>query len=170
MSLQNIIVVDEKQIMAGSFIRYLKYRLGKDIKIITVADAEHCEREMNSRSQVIVLTYMLSDQYDISRGIHIKNTIQGYDSAMDVIILTVNYDVRTDIVKAIKEMERQANKHIMKNTKKPLTIISATLNNAFIYPIRVFVEEYSIGHFIGLFMIIFTLIGFMVASAHYIFR
>ena len=167
MSIKNIIVIDEKHIMAGSFTRYLKYRFGQGVKITSVADIEHCEREMNSRSQVIVLEYMVGNQFDANRGAHIKNTIKGFDPSIDVIVLTSDYDVRTDIVNSIKEMERQASMHIIKNTKRPLTIIATKLHNTFLYPIKVFVEEHSIGAFISLFTIIFGLIGLMVMIAHY---
>lgn len=169
MSKKNIIVIDEKQIMAGSFSRYLSYRFGNNVNITTVVDMEHCEKEMNSRSQVIVLEYMIGNEFDANRGAHIKNTIKGYDPDMDVLLLTSDYDVRTDIIKSIREMEKQASMHIVKNSKKPLTMIASTLNNAFLYPVKVFIREHSVGSFLGLFTIIFVLIGFMVYLSHIIF-
>jgi DNA-binding NtrC family response regulator len=169
MSKRNIIVIDEKQIMAGSFKRYLMYRFSNHVKITSVTDIEHCEREMDSRSQVIVLDYMTDDKYDTNRGAHIKNTIKGFDPDMDVILLTSDCDVRTDIIKSIREMEKQASMHIIKNTKKPLTMIASTLSNAFFYPVKVFIEEHSIGAFLGLFIMLFALIGLMVYLSHFIF-
>jgi hypothetical protein len=168
MSIKNIIIIDEKQIMAGSFSRYLKYRFGPNVKITSVKDLEHCEREMNNRSQVIVLEYIIDDEYDPNRGAHIKNTIKGFNPAMDVILLTSDYDVRTDIIKSIREMEKQANMHIIKNSKKPLTMIAATLNNAFLYPTRVFIREHSVGAFLGLFIIIFAIMGILTIIFHHI--
>ena len=170
MSIKNIIVIDEKHIMAGSFTRYLKYRFGQAVKITSVADIEHCEREMNSRSQVIVLEYMVGNQFDANRGTHIKNTIKGFDPSIDVILLTSDYDVRTDIIRSIKEMEEQASKHIIRNTKRPLTMVTTKLHSTFLYPIKVFIEEHSIGAFVSLFAIIFCLMGFMVVIAHYILK
>jgi hypothetical protein len=170
MSKKNIIIIDEKQIMAGSFSRYLKYRLGSTVTISSVTTIQDCERQMNGRTQVIVLEYIIDDNYDPNRGAHIKNTIKGFDADMDVILLTSDNDVRTDIVKSIKEMERQANRHIRENSKRPLTMIATTLNNAFIYPIRVFVAEHTVSAFIGLFSIAFAVIGLAVIVAQFTFR
>jgi len=170
MSKKNIIVLDENQIMAGSFNRYLKYRLGTNVSISNVTTIEDCEKQMNGRTQVIVLEYIINDTYDPNRGTHIKNTIQGFDADMDVILLTSDNDVRTDIVKSIKEMERQANKLIRANSKMPLTMITTTLNNTFIYPLRVFVAEHTIGAFVGLFSLAFAIIGIAVMVAQFTLR
>lgn len=170
MSNKNIIVIDEKQIMAGSFSRYLKYRFGNSVKITSVADIEHCEKEMDSRSQVIVLEYIIDDKYDTNRGAHIKNRIKGFDPDMDVILLTSDYDIRTDIIKSIREMEKQASRHIIKHSKKPLTMIATTLNHTFLYPVKVFIKEHSVGAFLGLFIMLFALIGLLVFISHFIFR
>jgi hypothetical protein len=170
MSKKNIIIIDEKQIMAGSFSRYLKYRFSNNVTITTVTDVEHCEKEMNSRSQVIVLEYMIGNEFDANRGAHVKNTIKGFDPDMDVLLLTSDYDIRTDIIRSIRELEKQASTHIIKNSKKPLTMIASTLTNAFLYPVKVFVAEHSVGAFLGLFTVLFALIGFMVVASHYIFK
>jgi hypothetical protein len=170
MSKKNIIVMDEKQVMAGSFNRYLKYRLGPNVNISNASTIQDCENKMNGKTQVIVLEYSIDDNYDPNRGAHIKNTIKGLNADMDVILLTSDNDVRTDIVKAIKEMERQANRHIIENSKKPLTMIASTLNNAFIYPLRVFVAEHTVGAFVGLFSIAFAIIGIVVMVAQFTFR
>ncbi len=170
MSKKSIIIIDEKQIMSGSFKRYLKYRLGPSVNISTVTNIQDCERQMNDRTQVIVLEYIIDDNYDPNRGVHIKNTIKGFDANMDVILLTSDEDVRVDIVKSIKEMERQANRHIRNNSKMPLTMIATTLKNTFIYPFRVFVAEHSIGAFVGLFSIAFVIIGAVVMVARLTLR
>src|SRR5581483_5165095 len=153
MKTQNIIIVDEKQIMAGSMARYLKYRFGPSIKISCAANIESCEKELNNKSQVIVLEYKLDDTYDANRGAHIKNTLKGYYPDVDVILLSSDEDVKDDIVKRIKKLEREASRHIIKNSKKPLTVGATVLKNAIVYPIKLLADEHSIGQFVGFFLI-----------------
>ncbi len=158
----DIIIVDDKQLMAGTFKRYFKSRFGRAANVSTVSDAESCLKEINDESQVIVLDYMFDGQVSLERGKTIFNTIKMQKPDTEIALFSTDEDVRNDIVKATKQLERRASNFIVRNDNNPLNIAIASTKYAIVHPARIFLEEHSITEFLGLYLITFTLLGIIV--------
>lgn len=158
----NIIIVDDKQLMAGTFKRYFKSRFGRNTVVSTVSDSESCMKEINDESQVIVLDYMFDGNGSLERGKAIFNSIKERNPDIDVALFSTDEDVRNDIVKATKQLERRASNYIIRNDENPLNIAIASTKYAVVHPARIFLEEHSVTEFLGLYIITFTLLAVIV--------
>lgn len=166
----NLIIVDDKQLMAGSFSRYLKNRFGHSVEVNSVTDSNSCLEKIDGQSKVIILDYVFDSGYDTEHGAGIFKTIKAQRPDAEVILLSSPDDVRKDMVKAIKQMERRASSYIIRNKGNTLNVAVSSIENAVMQPIRVLSEEHSIAEFFGLFLFAFLIVGIIVLAAEFIIR
>ena len=164
----NHIILDDKQVMAGSFRRYFKYRFGSAANIFIVKDAESCLKKIDIESRVIILNYHFNGNGLQKNGKNVLDKIKEQKPETDVVVLSSD-EASQDIIKATRKLEKQASNYITKTNNLPLRTVS-TIKNTVLFPIRIFVDEFSIADFLYMYLILFVLIGFLVMAGRLSFK
>lgn len=155
----DLILVDDKQMMAGTFLRYFRHRFGNLLNVVIASDAQSCIKKAADGSHVIVLDYPNNGTHD-ETGRAIADTIKTERPGADVFLITEEASLSKDIVRATKRMEKLASEHLINNKG-----VSTSIGHRLLFPFRVYMDEFSVNDFLYMYLAIFILMGLMVWAA-----
>lgn len=154
----DLILVDDKQMMAGTFVRYFKHRFGNLLNVVIANDAQSCIKRVANGSHVIVLDYPNNGSDETGKAI--ADTIKIERPGADVFLVSEEAAVSKDIVRATKRMEKLASEHLINNRG-----ITASLGHRLLFPFRVYIDEFSVNDFLYMYLGLFILMGLLVWAA-----
>lgn len=172
----NLLILDDKTIMAGPLSDYLNSRFGRRVAISTFFDADRCMRAMDNNSHVIILNYFINGKDKDNRyknGLNTFNSIKKHNPSAEVTMITSN----GDMTKATEEMQRGACEYIMHREQYlydilqvldstvvvPLKkIVVLPLKSLVALPVRKITHYYSVKDYLMMFIVAFVSIGLLV--------
>ncbi|HTL83134.1 MAG TPA: response regulator [Bacteroidia bacterium] len=146
----NLVIIDDNVLTTAGLRNHLNSRFGNEISISTFQTGRSALREIDRKTDLVILDYFLEGE----NGNEILRAIKILNPGTQVIMFSSNEDIAV----AIDSFRGGASDYVLKGDKA-WKKISSLVYRAITYPVRVMVREFGVNTYLSMFLVTFLVMG-----------